>query len=455
MRSFFLYTFILLIALSPFPLGSNRDWAWSPLSVAIGVLLLAWCGCAVAGVSFARRAFSAFGHLLVPASLVALVLGWALVQLSGWTPAEWASPISAAGAFGPSAASGAIGFEVDPSVVGMLRLMTYISVFVLAASLPEHSGEARRILGGIICGAIIVTAFGLVATAINRLTPYTGLAVWMPDPEWRFTGTFTNGNNYATYAGLAALAALVLAIPPPRAPEYREAAAQRWRRRIGEMSGPRGLWLAALLLLVTGVLLTGSRAGAASLVLGVLIVALAYARGIGRFGYAFAMLAAVVALVVTMPGAEKLVARTGQLIATGENSRREIWDITLAAIELRPWLGWGVNSYADLFFVFQPASFSAYYADKAHNTYLELAFELGIPAVTMLIFSIVWIVFRCALGFYTRGRDRELAGLGAFATVLVAFHSVFDFSMQIPAVACTYFAILGVAWNQSWSSRRS
>lgn len=455
MQRILLNCFILVLVLAPFPIGSNRDWAWSPLAIATGVLLLAWGGSAVAGVSSARRAFASSGNLLVPVALVTLVFGWALVQISGWTPAGWASPISASGAFGASATTQAIGFERDPSVVGLLRLMTYLAVFVLAASLPEHAGEARRILAGIICAAIAVTVFGLVATTINRLTPYTGLAVWVPNPDGLFTGTFTNGNNYATYAGISALAALVLAIPPPRAPEFRESAAQRWRRRLRELSGPRALWFAALLLLVTGVILTGSRAGAASLLIGLLTVALAYARGIRRFGYALAIIVALIALVVTMPGGDKLIFRTGQFIATAENSRREIWEITIGAIELRPWLGWGLGSYADLFFVFQPASFSSLYADKAHNTYLELAFELGIPAAAMLLSAVLWIVLRCAWGFYTRGRDRELAGLGVFATVLVAFHAIFDFGMQIPAVACTYFAILGVAWNQSWSSRRS
>jgi O-antigen ligase len=326
---------------------------------------------------------------------------------------------------------------------------------VLAASLPEHAGDARRILGAIIIAAIVGTIFSMVATAINRLTPYTGVVVWMPHPEGWFSGTFINVNNYATNAGVAALAALVLAIPPPYQSEYKETAAQRWRRRIAILSSRRGLWLAAGLLLVTGVLLSGSRAGWASLVLGLLTVAMAYGRGVGRIGVVLLVAIALAALAVTMPGGDKLVARTTELLGSGHNSRREVWQIALDGIALRPWLGWGLNSFADLYSVFQPVSVSTTYSDKAHNTYLELAFDLGIPAAALLAVAILWIIARCGWGFYNRARDRELAGLGVFVTVLVAFHALFDFSVQIPAMACTYFAVVGVAWNQSWSSRRA
>jgi O-antigen ligase len=449
-----LVCFLVVLVVAPIPLGSNRDWSWSPLAVVIGLLLLAWTATALAGTGSVRRSFAPTGHLLVPAVLMALVFGWILVQISGWTPAEWASPISGSAVLGPSAASRAVAFEREPPLTGLMHLLTYLAVFVLAASLPEHGADARRILGAIVWSAIVGTIFGLVATSINRLTPYTGFEVWTPNPLGFFSGTFVNVNSYATNTGVAALAALALALPPPSDSEYRETAAQRWRRRIGELSGFRLLWLAATVLLVTGVLLSGSRAGWASLVLGMLTVSFAYARGIGRVGFVLVMALALGALAVAMPGGDKLIDRTMLLLSTGENSRRELWQMAIDGIALRPFLGWGMNGFAALYTMFQPPALSAVYADKVHDTYLELAFELGIPATVILLAAILWIVVRCCRGFYSRGRDRELAGLGVFATVLVAFHAIFDFSVQIPGMACTYFAILGVAWNQSWSSRQ-
>ena len=54
--------------------------------------------------------------------------------------------------------------------------------------------------------------------------------------------------------------------------------------------------------------------------------------------------------------------------------------------------------------MFQPASLVGNY-DKAHNTYLELAFDLGIPAACTLVLAVIWVIWRCFIGFGTRGRD--------------------------------------------------
>jgi hypothetical protein len=41
------------------------------------------------------------------------------------------------------------------------------------------------------------------------------------------------------------------------------------------------------------------------------------------------------------------------------------------------------------------------------------------------------------------------------ATVLVGFHSIFDFSLQMPAVSVLYAVILGIGIGQSQPSRDS
>jgi O-antigen ligase len=102
--------------------------------------------------------------------------------------------------------------------------------------------------------------------------------------------------------------------------------------------------------------------------------------------------------------------------------------------------------------VFQPVSLTLLF-DKAHNTYLELALDLGIPVAVALVLAVAVVAARCAKGFAIRSRDRELPMLGVAATILVGLHALADFSLQIPGMACTYFTLLGLAWNQSWGSR--
>jgi O-antigen ligase len=291
----------------------------------------------------------------------------------------------------------------------------------------------------------------MVADAINGQAWVTGMLLWTPLNPF-FSGTFVNANNYADYAGLAAMAALVLAFRPGGRQEDRESAKQRWRRRLTVLSGLSGLWFALAIILFMGVLLSGSRAGSVSLVLALMTMVAFYSRGVTRTIFILLVPITILVLVVLIPSGDRLVEKTARLVTAGDE-RNALYHVTMGAIALRPMIGWGMNSFEALSSVFQPASLVGNY-DKAHNTYLELAFDLGIPVAGALVLAVAWVIWRCSVGFGTRGRDRELAGLGVFGSVLVGFHSLFDFGLQIPAVTCTYVSMLGVAWAQSWSSRQ-
>jgi O-antigen ligase len=453
MRRIVFLGFAATIALAPLPLGSNRAWSWSPLAVVVGGLLLAWTAANWIQADHHRPAFARFGALLVPSALLAVVVGWGFLQLSGWTPAAWKSPISAAAALGLAApSSSAMAFEREQALTGTMRLLTYAGVFVLGASLPASAADVRRLLGTIVCSATIYTLYAVAAIVANA--PATGITLWTQHVTYTYvlSGPFINANTFATYAGVATLTALALAAQAPPAGGFRETTAQQWRRRLRAISGHTGFWLATALILATGVLLSASRAGGVSLVVAVLVMVALYTRGIGRLAFTVLTVFSVALVAILMPAGRTLVLRTARLVAEGESGREALFAMTLNAISLRPLAGWGMNSFESLYFLFQPIGRPEYF-DKAHNTYLELAFDLGIPAAAMLVLAVAWIVTRCLVGFFNRGRDRELAGLGFFAAVLVGVHALFDFSLQIPGMACTFFAILGLAWSQSWSTR--
>jgi O-antigen ligase len=86
----------------------------------------------------------------------------------------------------------------------------------------------------------------------------------------------------------------------------------------------------------------------------------------------------------------------------------------------------------------------------AHNSYLELALALGVPAAALLMLALAAPFLRCLIGARDRRRDAVYPYIGVGATVLVAAHSAVDFSLQIPALAATYALIMAVAVAQSW-----
>jgi O-antigen ligase len=134
--------------------------------------------------------------------------------------------------------------------------------------------------------------------------------------------------------------------------------------------------------------------------------------------------------------------------------RLPIYQDTLAMIADRPLLGHGYGSYGTSFLRYQERAAGPFIIDKAHNTYLEHAAELGIPATVLLYLAPLLLVLFCLRGAFVRRKEKIYPLLAVSATVLVAVHSLMDFSLQIPAVAVTYAMILGMGTAQSIPSPR-
>jgi O-antigen ligase len=155
--------------------------------------------------------------------------------------------------------------------------------------------------------------------------------------------------------------------------------------------------------------------------------------------------------VVVLSGSD-LFSRMRSIVQTALPDRLALYEAVLHAISLRPALGWGANSFQDLFPLFQPVTMDPHY-DKAHNTYLELAFELGMPAATALIVAVIIIALRCLRGARERKQNQYIPVCTLAVTVVVSVHALVDFGLQIAAIAIIFSAILGAGWRQSFSSR--
>lgn len=159
--------------------------------------------------------------------------------------------------------------------------------------------------------------------------------------------------------------------------------------------------------------------------------------------------AAVVVLIITVSGTATLE-RLGQTVLEQEE-RAQVYRIVRAGIADRPWVGHGYGNFDFASRPYHDGSVISNY-DKAHDDYLEAAFELGIPAAASLVAAIAYVGLCCLVGARRRRRDAVYPALGAAVTALVACHAVVDFSLQIPAVAAWFAMLLGLGYAQSWSS---
>jgi O-antigen ligase len=130
-------------------------------------------------------------------------------------------------------------------------------------------------------------------------------------------------------------------------------------------------------------------------------------------------------------------------------NRLAYYRTTWEAIWDRPLLGTGYGTYADAFRAYNHPGTETYFLDKAHNTYLQMIMELGWPGVAALYSGLALLVFRCL-----QDRSAIYPAVLASCSVLVAVHSLVDFSLEMPANAATFALLLGVGCAQAVRDRR-
>ncbi len=103
--------------------------------------------------------------------------------------------------------------------------------------------------------------------------------------------------------------------------------------------------------------------------------------------------------------------------STEEGLRPKIYELTLDAISDAPWLGTGYGTFPDVFRMYRDESVPSI-VERAHNTYLENALELGWPAAAALFLAVAVCALYCALGVRRRRRDAIYPAVGVATSTL-------------------------------------
>ena len=439
---------MLLVVLSPLPLGSNREWSWTLCTVLAATFTLLWA------VTRGWRAgeLSRFVHPAIPILFLA-ACSWVLLQLAGWAPGAWKHPLwaQAGGVLGVDL-PGLISLSTEDGWTALLRLLGYALVFFLAFQLALDRSRARAMLGWLVAAGLVYGVFGLVVF----WTDYS--------PDWLFGGkvllpdlrsTFINRNHFATWQGLTLLCAVAFfylrmarrserpyALPDDRATSVEKFILKAW------------LPLTVILLMVTALVLTHSRGGFVASLAGTvaLLLLLDSHAQVKRTPTRLVALAALaVCSLAFYLTSEVLLDRIDRTDITTEE-RVIVFENVEHGIAENPWLGFGYGTFADSFRLYDRIESPVHY-DRAHNTWLENLFELGIPAALALFAALGGLAVTCLRGVRRRHRDWVYPALGVAASVLVGVHALMDFSLQIPAVAILYACIMGIGCAQAGSRR--
>jgi O-antigen ligase len=453
-----LWLLIAILGWMQFPFGSNRPWAWSFLVILIALDWVLWIPAGLAdGASVLRLA----RRLAVPGLLMVAVLVWAWLQSVSFTPAAWHADIWTfiAHALGQPV-PGAVSFDPFATQTELMKLASYLAIGWLTAALSLRHDNARLLFIAVVAIATVYALYGVALSALrtSQITLFEGI----PPPYDRdVSGGFVAKNSFATFTGMALLASLTLLV---EAGQHRIVAMRGWRTHVRTLiqfaTGKGAGWLIASLVLLAALIASDSRAGLIATLVGLMgIFALSLSvsarRGETRWTLIGGGAAAVFIFALFLASGQSVQSRFEQLIETrGAGEMRPLmWDAATRAIADHPYAGTGLGTYPDIFGLYSKG-FVPYVVDRAHNDYLEFAMGVGIPAAVLWDMALLIIAVQCVLGVLSRHRRRSYAMTAVGATLLVGFHSIFDFSLQMPAVAVLYAVLLGIGIGQSRPTSR-
>jgi O-antigen ligase len=147
----------------------------------------------------------------------------------------------------------------------------------------------------------------------------------------------------------------------------------------------------------------------------------------------------------------------GQVIAhkfetngVSSNSRLDIHAAVQPMIADHPLLGTGLGSFPTAFQAYRPSTMSPdEIIDKAHNSYLEFAAEMGVPALLVLMGALGWVGLQLYRGMRDRRERYVIPTLGFAVWLLGGIYSLVDFPLQIPALTALFVALMVICVSQS------
>lgn len=200
-----------------------------------------------------------------------------------------------------------------------------------------------------------------------------------------------------------------------------------------------------------GAIGTGSRTAFALSLLATATAAFIALRGVPVPKWAWLggglTLAAVVAAVMSSERVQRLVDRYETV---GEDQRWSMWTNSYNIIaDYMPW-GSGFGTFAAVYNKYEPiGEVTPTYANNAHNDYLELLIEAGLPGAILL--GLIAILALAGVIRGVRSPDSQIArhSLAAGGIILLfACHSVVDYPLRRTAMAMILFLAFGLLLRQ-------
>jgi O-antigen ligase len=128
--------------------------------------------------------------------------------------------------------------------------------------------------------------------------------------------------------------------------------------------------------------------------------------------------------------------------ATSVEERRTMWaETSRAIVDFLP-LGSGISTFPEIYQRYEdPLAVTRTVTNHAHNDYLEIALDAGIPAILLLIAFLLWWGKASVTIWRAELADRY-ARAATIATAALLLHSIVDYPLRTAALSAVFAACL-------------
>lgn len=319
-----------------------------------------------------------------------------------------------------------------------------VPLAILTNAIRLTPAEHRIVVIVVLLGGVLSIALGLLQLASGgdpTLYLYRRSNFGMP------IGLFANRNHQALFlAMMLPLLAFLLATTRDR------------RSRLGELT--RFLAYAAVLLIITFLIILGSRAGLVAGAIGLVsfvLLSMLASRPEGWHGLPRGQLAVCAAALMTtgviiawamFAGSAESIQRVMDSAGT-EELRYTIWPIIADAVPRFIPMGTGVGTYERVFQTFEPDGIlRRTYSNHAHNDWLEIALTAGIPGIVLMALAVFAVFAALRRAWYLpAGNARGAAWIGLVIILMAAIGSSVDYPLRVPILSALFS--LACVWGST------
>jgi O-antigen ligase len=402
--------------------GANHPiaalWFTVLLAISLGVALV---------FPTVRRGLHDISPLTPVAVLFGLTIAIALWSLTAWAPGG-AHPIWA----WAGAPNGSITVNRPATLFEIAKLLGLACIFLVGCLQSARLSWARATVRVILLAG---AGYGLIS-----LLSFVSGTQLLYGP--RLSGGFLSPNSGATVFGMLTVIGLAALL-------------RDWRQTRGldpaSKLGKIAVTLACVLMSVTCLLLTASRMGMVSTLVGAGVLMVWELFDAKRERLPLLIAAGVLLLValVMATGGNNLVWDRLQTVGADKITRGDIFAAHWQAFTASPLFGYGLGSFVDVNSqVTTEQNHAALWIVRAtHDVYLQWLEEAGLVGAVPMFLTILTILGAAIWRtFNLRKGQTLLRGLIA-ASVVILVHGTVDFGLQVPSIAAFWAFLLGCQFS--------